>query len=215
MDHGRPKFNRNSTCSGLLRFHAQKVPYLSLTGLSPSLAGFPNTIQLDMSLVTPRPPCSATQHDPLTPACATPAGLHAPGLGYSPFAHHYSGYLFEFFSIRLLRCFTSPTSPPHPRISGLHQRGSPIRIPPDLWPLAPPRGVSPLAASFFAVRCLWHPPYALLPLLSYSNSCHLFSCHLTQGNHEPGISLVEMIGFEPTTHGLQSHCSPTELHPLG
>ena len=27
------------------------------------------------------------------------------------------------------------------------------------------------------------------------------------------LPLVEMIGFEPTTHGLQSHCSPTELHP--
>ena len=33
------------------------------------------------------------------------------GLGSSPSAHHYSGNLFDFFYIRLLRCFTSPTSP--------------------------------------------------------------------------------------------------------
>ena len=118
LDHGRPKFNRNFTCSGLLRFHTQTGIIFSPTGLSPSTVGFPNTVQLKLSLVTVRKNCDPLLCDPITPAYATLAGLHVSGLGCSPFAHHYSGYLFDFFSIRLLRCFTSPTSPPR-------QRGSP------------------------------------------------------------------------------------------
>ena len=112
LDHGRPYFRRNSTCSALLRFHAQTELCLSLTGLSPSLAGFPNTIQLNITLVTVRVISSSLQHVPLTQSYATPAGLHVSCLGSSPFAHHYSENLCDFFSLRLLRCFTSPASPP-------------------------------------------------------------------------------------------------------
>ena len=89
------------------------VTMFSPTGLSPSKVGFPNTVQLTLSFVTARRLCRILPYVPTTPICATPAGLHAFGLGCSPFAHHYSGYLFDFFYIRLLRCFTSPTSPPH------------------------------------------------------------------------------------------------------
>ena len=39
------------------------------------------------------------------------------------------------------------------RVSRLLWKGCPIRIFADQWPLAPPRNVSPLATSFFAVRC--------------------------------------------------------------
>ena len=112
MDHGRPYFRRNSTCSALLRFHAQTGLCFSLTGLSPSLAGFPNTLQLNISLLTVRTIYSSLRHDPLTPTYATPVSLHVSGLGSSPFAHHYSENLCDFFSLRLLRCFTSPASPP-------------------------------------------------------------------------------------------------------
>ena len=97
---------------------------LSPTGLSPSSVGFPNTVQLMLSFVTARTSCRIFSCDPVTPIYATPAGLHVFGLGYSPFAHHYSGNLFDFFSGRLLRCFTSPTSPPlimdfHSSVEGL------------------------------------------------------------------------------------------------
>ena len=130
LDHGRPCFNRNSTCSGLLRLHTQTVTMLSPTGLSPSKVGFPNTVQLTLSFVTARRLCRILPYVPTTPICATPAGLHAFGLGCSPFAHHYSGYLFDFFYIRLLRCFTSPTSPPlnvdlHPAAEGLPHSDTP------------------------------------------------------------------------------------------
>lgn len=35
------------------------------------------------------------------------------GLGSSPFARRYSGNLFRFLFLRLLRCFNSPGTPPH------------------------------------------------------------------------------------------------------
>ena len=70
---------------------------LSCTGLSPSLAGFPKTILLG-SLVNP--------------AVRTPECTHS-GLGSFPFARRYSGNRCFFLFLRLLRCFSSPGSPPY------------------------------------------------------------------------------------------------------
>ena len=67
------------------------------TGLSPSLAGFPKTILLIYeSLVAV-----------LTPGCTHP------GLGSFHFARRYFGNRCFFLFLRLLRCFSSPGSPPY------------------------------------------------------------------------------------------------------
>ena len=102
----------------------------------------------------------------------------------------------------------------HYGISGLLQKGCPIRTPPDRWLFAPPRSFSPLAASFFAVRYLRHSLYALIfsffhfidTLYSVVNMLRVICLY-------SAYFMVEMIGFEPTTYGLQSHRSPTEPHP--
>ena len=100
------------------------------------------------------------------------------------------------------------------RISGSLQKGYPIRKFTDRKLLAFPRNVSPLAASFIAVRCHGHPPYALNLLVLSLHRCLVFYCQYAQGNLIAySAFLVEMIGFEPTTYGLQSHRSPTEPHP--
>ena len=70
---------------------------LLLTGLSPSLAGFPKTILLDSSI---------------NYAVRTPACTHA-GLGSSGFARRYFQNHMFFLFLRLLRCFSSPGSPPY------------------------------------------------------------------------------------------------------
>ena len=70
---------------------------LSLTGLSPSLAGFPKTILLGLLI---------------TYAVRTPECTH-PGLGSSAFARRYSQNRCFFLFLRLLRCFSSPGSPPY------------------------------------------------------------------------------------------------------
>ena len=86
----------------------KEVASISLTGLSPSAARFPNTIQLWMHFVTPPKNCSPPLMDPATPNAQRLQAWHAFGLGYTPFAHHYLGHLFRFLFLRLLRCFTSP-----------------------------------------------------------------------------------------------------------
>ena len=74
----------------------RSVP-VSLTGLSPSPAGFPKTILLPFrSLLTVH-----------TPQCS-----HR-GLGSFPFARRYSGNRSFFLFLRLLRCFSSPGSLPY------------------------------------------------------------------------------------------------------
>ncbi len=84
------------------RFHVPRgtldpasLTRLSLTGLSPSLAGLPRTVLLG-SFVD-----SAVR----TPGCSHP------GLGSSAFARRYlrNRYIFFLF-LRLLRCFSSPGS---------------------------------------------------------------------------------------------------------
>ena len=76
----------------------KEVASISLTGLSPSAARFPNTIQLWMHFVTPPKNCSPPLMDPATPNAQRLQAWHAFGLGSAPFAHHYSGHLFDFFS---------------------------------------------------------------------------------------------------------------------
>ena len=91
---------------------------VSPTGLSPSPAGFPKTI--------PLPSRSLLQS--ITPRCS-----HH-GLGSSPFARRYSGNRCFFLFLRVLRCFSSPGSPPCVMDSrmdggGLLRRVSPFRNP--------------------------------------------------------------------------------------
>ena len=74
------------------------MTYLSFTGLSPSLACLPRTILLGLSLFF---------------AVRTPVCSHT-GLGSSHFARRYFGNRCFFLFLRLLRCFSSPGSPPWP-----------------------------------------------------------------------------------------------------
>ena len=91
---------------------------------------------------------------------------HAHGLGSSAFAHHYSRNHNCFLFLRVLRCFTSPRSPPTPIHSALGDTtslvpGFPIRKSPDHSLVADsPRHI---AGSHVLHRLLMprHPPYAL------------------------------------------------------
>ena len=65
---------------------------LSLTGLSPSLAGFPKTFLLGL----------------LSPKCGPyPGSISTPGLPSSAFARHYLRNLVWCLFLALLRCFSS------------------------------------------------------------------------------------------------------------
>ena len=86
------------------RFHVSRCTldpaaliWISCTGLSPSLAGFPKTVLLSSSV---------------TYAVRTPRCTHH-GLGSARFARRYFGHRCFFLFLRLLRCFSSPGSPPY------------------------------------------------------------------------------------------------------
>ena len=79
------------------------------------------------------------------------------GLGSFPFARRYSGNHFCFLFLRVLRCFSSPSSSRDTYVFGIRchpswMTGSPIRISADLCSLTAPRSVSPFGASFFSPR---------------------------------------------------------------
>ena len=85
------------------------------------------------------------------------------GLGSSSFARHYSRNRSFFLFLRVLRCFSSPGSPPCPMCSDMDTRtllrvGSPIRISTGHCLLAAHRSFSQLATSFLGSWCLGiHP----------------------------------------------------------
>ncbi len=108
------------------RFHVSRCTldsapplFPSPTGLSPSLAGFPKAIPLEIAVRS---------------AVRTPACTH-PGLGSSPFARRYSGNRCFFLFLRLLRCFSSPGSPPHV----MNWRMDPWALPMGVSPFRNPR----------------------------------------------------------------------------
>ena len=70
---------------------------VSCTGLSPSLAGLSRSVLLQASV---------------TYAVRTPECTHS-GLGSFHFARRYFGNRCFFLFLRLLRCFSSPGSPPY------------------------------------------------------------------------------------------------------
>ena len=89
---------------------------------------------------------------------ATPYRLSPYGLGSSPFARRYLGNRSFFLFLRVLRCFSSPGSPPCPMCSDMdtwpyRQVGSPIRISTGQRLLAARRSFSQLATSFLGSWC--------------------------------------------------------------
>jgi hypothetical protein len=83
-------------------------------------------------------------------ALQPPASRNRQGLGSSRSARHYSGNHYCFLFLRVLRCFSSPGSPPDHSGSPIARGGCPIRAPADQRLFAPPRGLSQLIAPFFA-----------------------------------------------------------------
>ena len=81
---------------------------LARTGLSPCAAGLPRPFRFECFSDSP-----ALQ--PRTPR-------KVPGLGSAPFARRYLGYHCCFLFLRVLRCFSSPRSPPRSWVPGISAR---------------------------------------------------------------------------------------------
>lgn len=139
----------------------------SSTGLSPSTADHPRPLELTHCFITAAVHGGKQNTDPTTPHAQPP-----PGITYTRFSHPplslatTHGITCCFLFLRVLRCFTSPRSPPTPIHSALGDTtslvpGFPIRTSSD------PRSVgsSPRhnAASHVLHRLLVprHPPCAL------------------------------------------------------
>ena len=170
MDDGPPGFNRNSSCSGLLGRYVDRdfvFDYGTFTLCGPlSQHGSSNDIFCNC-----RRGLQTTNTYSHNPQQATIAVLHSPGLGFSPFAHHYSGYLSRFLFLRLLRCFTSPGSFPYGMTEGcsaglphseIHGSKDACSSP---WLFA-------ACHVFLRLQVPRHPPYALITLTSL---CFLYS----------------------------------------
>ena len=95
------------------------------------------------------------------------------GLGCSASARRYSRNHCCFLFLRVLRCFSSPGSPP--LRDSRKREGCPIRTPADQLVCADPRGFSQLAASFVAAESLGIP------------RAPLSTCYFPEGTRLPGI----------------------------
>ena len=186
---------------------------VSPTGLSPSAAALPFAFgyRLNLSLSAILQPRAARRH--------------APGLGSSAFARHYSRNHCYFLFLRVLRCFSSPRSLHTTRCGdGIATAGFPhsdirgsrsICLSPRLFaayhvllrlrePQASP--MRPSSFSFYfrlcARRSLRFDLRSLLLLLTQSVA-RLFHLRF----HHVNVLCVENNGFEPLTPCLQSRCS--------
>ena len=145
---------------------------------------------------------------------------HGSGLGFSPFAHHYLGYLLRFLFLGVLRCFTSPGCRLFKRLMGCPMKVAPFRDPRVngcLLLSAAFRSLLRLSSAFSAkafpscyvylnlINPLWTPSKVFLknfiPKFVMVRPLYLSNI------------MVEMIGIEPTTSCVQSRRSPPELHP--
>ena len=115
---------------------------ISITRLSLSMAGFPKTLLLSFSSLM---------------QSITPDRTRS-GLGSFPFARRYSENRCFFLFLRVLRCFSSPGSPPYTMYSCMVTYALPyvsflIRKSTDQSSFATPRGLSQLVTSFIGAWC--------------------------------------------------------------
>ena len=144
---------------------------------------------------------------------------HGSGLGFSPFAHHYLGYLLRFLFLGVLRCFTSPGCRLFKRLTGCPMKVAPFRDPRVYGRLllsAAFRSLLRLSSAFSAKAfpsCyvylnLINPLWTFSKVFYHSIPKFVMVRPLYLSN-----IMVEMIGIEPTTSCVQSRRSPPELHP--
>ena len=117
------------------------LPPSSGTGLSPSAVRlsrrFPSSDSCNIAVLQPRP------------------HLDGDGLGFSPVARRYWGNHVCFLFLRVLRCFSSPGSPPaFTGCRSFRPAGCPIRKSRRQGPFAPRPGLSQLVTSFIACKSL-------------------------------------------------------------
>ncbi len=129
---------------------------LSRTGLSPSVVWLSSQLPLNSYFVTLRPICSSATDTPSTPLVQRLQPITHQRFRLFPFR---SPLLRESLLLSLppaTKMFQFTGSRPadpilfRPGYLVSHQVGSPIRTSTDLCSLAAPRGLSQLAASFFA-----------------------------------------------------------------
>ena len=106
------------------------------------------------SLRTDFPDCSTHEISCDGAVLQPPACRNTPGLGYSPVARHYWGNHSYFLFLRVLRCFSSPRSPP------TTSDGTPSRY--RVVPFGDPRvnGYLRLTAAFRSLSRPSSPPRA-------------------------------------------------------
>ena len=173
----------------------------SATGLSPSAA--PLSRRPRLAFVPPQ----ARSYNP-------GGARRRPRFGLIPFRSPLLGESLDYFLfLRVLRCFSSPRSPP-PDTGGIPAKpvGCPIRRPADQRPLAPTRGLSQLVTSFIASASqgIRHAPsnyfHATRTKGGRRSTCVL-ACADCQRSIAESNGGVENNGFEPLTPCLQSRCS--------
>ena len=146
MRGGPRAFPQGSSCPVVLWILLPLLP-LRLRGSHPLRPSFPGPFCWDSQWFVQSEPRSAPHS----------------GLGSSGSARRYSRNHFCFLFLRLLRCFSSPGSPPYPiraylplfrhgYMESVHV-GFPIQRSVDLWIFAPPHGFSQLITSFVGSQC--------------------------------------------------------------
>ena len=112
------------------------------------------------------------------------------GLGSFAFARHYLRNHYYFLLLRVIRCFSSPRSPPIKGYHAFNMVGCPIRKSSDQRSFAPPRSLSQLITSFFAsesqgirhsllLTSLFFLALSYFCILSKYNNISLYYCILT------------------------------------
>ena len=200
MADGAACFGQGSSDPALLRVPAG-LAGVPRTGLSPAAARLSRRLPLPSLL-----PCRR----PYNPARASTPAVWAGPLSLAATR----GVTLVFLSSDYWDVSVRRVRLPSKGMPRLRAAGCPIRTPTDLWPFAPPRGLSRPAASFLASGSqgiLRTPSLASRSRLSLGvfRLCVCFHFPILSKNRARTSvhALVENVGLEPTTPGLQSRCS--------
>ena len=134
MADGPARFNRDFTCPDLLRYCSQTTTRASPTGLSPPAVARSNALRLPQVRYPKN--LQAPPDPPYYPMGTTAAACHAPTVWAPPLSLAATRRITCcFLFLRVLRCFSSPGSPPAAYVFSRGMTGhNPGRVPPFGYP---------------------------------------------------------------------------------
>ena len=211
----------------LLGCHSEEGHRISLTGLSPAVAGLSRPVQLSVTFVTPPGFCRVPRVVP-RPRYRNDCSLTRSRFGLVPFRSPLLRKSLCFLFLEVLRCFSSLRWPPTPMYSvsadgASSPPGFPIRTSSDQSSLSSSPRLIAASHVLHRLSAPKHPPctlYSLIPMFSMefevrSHELHGHASRRSRSTLKESFGVTSLCCCQGWTTSIERRLPPNRVGPRG